>query len=136
MKNLAAFIALNSIVFISSSILPATAILPDSIDYQQAQTSAKFNLKTCRKNPSVKINGKCLLFAAISNENSEVYKLIDGSWQPTKLQMFDNEIFGRVSLIDVVEFDREWAYGYTNNKTLGKKLFRFRMSTINYNYGC
>jgi hypothetical protein len=136
MKNSASFIIVTSIAFIFSSILPATAISPNSTDYKQAQTSAKINLKACRKNPSVKVNGKCSLFNAISDENSEAYKLVDGNWQHTKLQMFDNAIFGRVSLIEIVEFDKEWAYGFTNNKTLGKKLFRFRTSTIHYNYGC
>lgn len=136
MKFLAFFNAPISIIFISLSILPAVAILPDSADYKQAQISAKTNLKNCRKNPNVKVNERCSLFQAISDENSEVYKLVDGSWQPAKLQMFDSSIFGRISLIEVVEFDKGWAYGFTHNKTLGNKLFRFRMSTIHYNYGC
>jgi hypothetical protein len=136
-KNLVSFLTLISIASISFSISPAKAILPDSSDYKQAQSSAKYNLKTCKANKGNKINGKCVLFSAISDENSEVYKLVNGNWQPAKLQMFDSPIAsGKISSIEVIKFDKEWAYGFTNNKTPGKKLFRLRMSTIHYNYGC
>jgi hypothetical protein len=136
MKNLVSFTVLISITSISFSILPAKAILPNSSDYRQAQSSAKYNLKNCRANKNTKINGQCPLFSAISDDKSEVYKLVDGQWQSAKLQMFDNSIFGKVSLVAIIKFDKEWAYGFTDNKTPGKQLFRFRMSTIHYNYGC
>ncbi len=137
MKNLLSFVTLVSTAFISFSILPAKAILPDSSDYKQAQSSAKINLRTCRTNKGTKINGKCILFGAVSNEGSEIYKLVNGNWQPAKLQMFKSIVLDvKISSIEVIKFDKEWAYGFTNNKTPGKQLFRFRMSTIHYNYGC
>jgi hypothetical protein len=137
MKNLASVIALISIGCIFLPISPTKAILPDSIDYKQAQSSARSNLQTCRNNKGTRINDKCILFYAVSTENSEVYKLVNGDWQLAKLQMFDSQIAdGKISSIAVVKFDKEWAYGFTNNKTPGKKLFRLRMSTIHYNYGC
>jgi hypothetical protein len=125
-----------SIAFTFLSVLPTKAILPDSPEYKLAQTTAKNNLKACKNNKGSKINGKCVLFSAISDENSEVYKLVDRNWQSTKLQMFDSSIFGKISSIEVIRFDKEWAYGFTNNKAPGEKLFRIRMSTIHYNYGC
>lgn len=137
MKNLVSFIAFTSIVFISLPISSAKAILPNSLDYKQAKSSAKDNLKACTNHKGTKINDKCILFYAISDENSEVYKLVNGNWQPVKLQLFDSPISdGRISSIAIIKFDKEWAYGFTNNKTPGKKLFRLRMSTIHYNYGC
>jgi hypothetical protein len=136
MKKLISIITFTSIAFIFSPILSTKAILPDSLEYKQAKTSAKTNLKACENSKGSKINGNCVLFSAISDENSEVYKLVDGNWQSTKLQMFDSSVFGRISAIEVVRFDKEWAYGFTNNKTPGEKLFRIRMSTIHYNYGC
>ena len=136
MKNLISFTTLISIASIFFPVSPVKAILPDSLDYKQAQSSAKYNLKTCKANKGTRINGKCTLFNAISDESSEVYKLVNGNWQPAKLQMFDSQVFGKISSIEIIKFDKEWAYGFTNNKTPGKQLFRFRMSTIHYNYGC
>jgi hypothetical protein len=118
------------------SISPAEAILPDSLDYKQSQSSAKYNLKNCKANKRTRVNGKCALFNTISHEKSEVYKLVDRNWQPAKLQLFDSPVFGKISSVEIVKFDKEWAYWFTNNKTPGKQLFRFRMSTIHYNYGC
>jgi hypothetical protein len=137
MKILVSTIAFTSIIFAFLPILPTKAILPDSLDYKQAQSSAKSSLQTCRNNKGTRINGKCILFYAVSTENSEVYKLVNGNWQTATLQMFDSQIAdGKISSIAVIKFDKEWAYGFTNNKTPGRKLFRLRMSTIHYNYGC
>ena len=136
MRNPFSFAATITLTYICFSTVSVKAILPDSSEYKQAQLSAKTSLKTCRTNKGIKINSECVLFYAISDENSEVYKLVDGNWQANRLRMFDNPIFGKVSLIQVVKFDREWAYGFTYNETPGKKLFRLRMSTIHYNYGC
>jgi hypothetical protein len=137
MKKLVSLIAFTAIAFISLPILSTKAILPDSTDYKQAQLAAKSNLRACRNKKDTRVNGECILFYAISTENSEVYKSVDGNWQPAKLQMFDSPIGdGKISAISVVKFDKEWAYGFTSNKTPGRKLFRLRMSTIHYNYGC
>jgi hypothetical protein len=137
MKNLVLSIALTSITFIALFAPPVKAILPDSSDYKQAKESEAINLKACKKNSkNTRINGSCILFYGISSENSEVYRRINGAWQPVKLKMFDNPIFGKVSLINIIKFDKEWAYGFTSNKTPGHELFRFRMNTISYNYGC
>ncbi len=137
MMKLALSTTIASIIFAASVVTPAGAILPNSPDYKQAQTAAKSNLKSCKnKNNNYRINGKCILFNAISDENSEVYKRVNGNWQPVKLQMFDSQLFGRISSIQVTKFDEEWAYGFTHNKTPGQQLFRLRMSTISYNYGC
>ncbi len=137
MKKLVSLIVCTSIAFIALPILPTKAILPDSAEYKQAQLAAKSSLKACKTKKGTRINGECILFYAISTENSEVYKSVDGNWQPAKLQMFDYPIAdGKISAISVVKFDKEWAYGFTSNKTPGRKLFRLRMSTIHYNYGC
>jgi hypothetical protein len=137
MKTLVSAIAFTFVTFLLLPALSTKAILPDSVDYKQAQSSAKSNLQTCLNNKGTRINGKCILFYAVSTENSEVYKLVNGKWQAATLQMFDSQIAdGKISSIAVIKFDKEWAYDFTNNKTPGRKLFRLRMSTINYNYGC
>ncbi len=116
----------------------AVAISPDSLDYKQALISAESGVKSCKKNKTQnRINGNCILFQAISNEKSEVYKLVNGIWQPVELQLFDSPVFdGKMSAINIIKFDNKWAYGYTHNKSPGKQLFRLRMSSIHYNYGC
>lgn len=116
----------------------AVAISPDSPDYKQALISAESGVKSCKKNKTRnRINGSCILFQAISNEKSEVSKLVNDIWQPVELQLFDSPIFdGKISVINIIKFDDKWAYGYTHNKSPGKQLFRLRMSTIHYNYGC
>jgi hypothetical protein len=116
----------------------AVAISPDSSDYKQVLISAESGVKACKKNKTQnRINGNCILFQAISHEKSEVYKFVNGIWQPVELQLFDSPVFdGKMSVINIIKFDSKWAYGYTNNKSPGKQLFRLRMSTIHYNYGC